>query len=281
MGNRFGKTSVIFSAVVIGLVVLGFYFSDTFSHKNELLVATTTSLYDSGLLDEIIPDFEERFGADIRIIAAGTGQALELGRRGDADVLLVHAPEKEIAFMEDGYGLFRKHVMHNEFLIVGPRDDPAGIRGLRNAPEALRMIFESHARFASRGDDSGTHANELDLWNRVELNPESFGEWYLQVGQGMGDTLRMTNELKAYTLTDEGTWYALNKMLPNLIIAVSGDLTLVNLYSVIPVDDNLHVNVNSKLAVNFSDWITSKEVQEKIGKYEMNGHQLFTPIDEP
>jgi len=241
------------------------------------MLATTTSTYDSGLLEEIIPYFEEEHDAEVKITAVGTGQALELGKRGDADVLLVHAPELEEEFVEDGYGRYRYDVMYNEFVVVGPEDDPAGLNGLTDTDEAFNRIYDDRSTFSSRGDDSGTHIREMELWesagfdydNQID-DPDS--DWYNSLGQGMGDTLRFADEKNSYTLTDEGTYISMHQEIDDLEIHVRGDERLFNQYGVIPVDGAR----NPELAEGFADWIISEDVQNMIDDYTIDGKKVFT-----
>jgi tungstate transport system substrate-binding protein len=242
----------------------------------ELILATTTSTYDSGLLDTIIPVFEEQSGYTVKIVAVGTGAALTMGREGNADVLLVHAPASEVEFMNDGYGSERYLVMHNDFVIVGPTEDPAEIRGVESPGEALVLIADSGSTFASRGDDSGTHKKELSLWKGVGVEPG--GEWYLETGQGMGNTLRVTSEKNAYTLTDRATYLAQKDIL-SLDILVEGDASLLNVYHVMIVNPELWENVNLEGAEALAEFLISSAGQEMIGEYgiEQYGQPLFFP----
>ena len=249
-----------------------------------LRLATTTSTADSGLLDAILPGFEAAYNARVDVVAVGTGQAIEIGQAGDADVILVHARAREDAFVEEGSGLARYDVMYNDFIIVGPTDDPAGVQGMTSAAEALAAIAAAEAPFASRGDDSGTHTKELSLWEKAGVTPE--GDWYNSLGQGMGETLTFANESNAYTLTDRGTYLSMSATLPNLAIIVGGDSiadnadsALLNPYGVIPVNPELSANINAELAQQFVDWLISPEVQEQIGQYgvEEFGQPLFYP----
>jgi len=249
-----------------------------------LRLATTTSTADSGLLDAILPGFEAAYNARVDVVAVGTGQAIEIGQAGDADVILVHARAREDAFVEEGSGLARYDVMYNDFILVGPTDDPAGVQGMTSAAEALAAIAAAEAPFASRGDDSGTHTKELSLWEKAGVTPE--GDWYNSLGQGMGETLTFANESEAYTLTDRGTYLSMSPTLPNLAIMVGGesiadnaDTALLNPYGVIPVNPELSANINAELAQQFVDWLISPEVQEQIGQYgvEEFGQPLFYP----
>jgi tungstate transport system substrate-binding protein len=251
-----------------------------------LRLATTTSTADSGLLDAILPDFEAQNNARVDVVAVGTGQAIELGEAGDADVILVHARAREDAFVEEGHGTERRDVMYNDFILVGPADDPAGITGMTLAAEALAAIAATEAPFASRGDDSGTHTKEMSLWEAAGVTPDPEGGWYNSLGQGMGETLTFANESGAYTLTDRGTYLSMAENLPNLTVLVGGasiaenaDPALLNPYGVIPVNPEKSEAINAELAGAFVEWITSAEVQEMIGQFgvEEFGQPLFYP----
>jgi len=251
-----------------------------------LRLATTTSTADSGLLDAILPDFEARYGARVDVVAVGTGQALEIGTKGDADVVLVHARAREDKFVADGDGINRLDVMYNDYVIVGPTADPAGINGAVSAKDALAQIAETQAMFASRGDDSGTHTKEKSIWASASITPTVDSGWYLSVGQGMGETLLFANEKLAYTLTDRGTWLAMQENLPELTIVIGGatidqnaDKTLLNPYGVIPVNPAKHPAVNFALATTFAEWLTTAETQTLITDYgkEQFGQPLFYP----
>lgn len=251
-----------------------------------LRLATTTSTYDSGLLDAILPDFESRYNARVDVVAVGTGQAIALGENGDADVILVHARAQEDAFVESGNGVARSDVMYNDFVLVGPPDDPAGIAGMQSAAEALAAIAATEQPFASRGDNSGTNTKELALWKATSIEPDPASGWYLSLGQGMGETLQFADERQAYTLTDRGTFLAQKDNLPGLIVLVGGetidenlDKALYNPYGVIPVNPETHQGIEADLANKFVDWLTSLDTQETIGKYGVDkyGQPLFYP----
>ncbi len=275
-----------FKARVILLLFLGtILLTSCQSNNNSLRLATTTSTYDSGLLDALLLDFESLFDAEVDVIAVGTGQAIALGESGDVDVILVHAPEREEAFVNAGHGTNRYDVMYNDFIIVGPISDPAGIAGMPTASEALSAIADTESTFASRGDDSGTHTKELSLWEASNLELPANGGWYKSLGQGMGDTLRFANETAAYTLTDRGTYLALRDNLPNLLLMVGGDSiadnqdsTLFNPYGIIPVNGEKG-NINEELALEFINWLTSEKTQEVISGFgfESIGQPLFYP----
>jgi tungstate transport system substrate-binding protein len=240
--------------------------------RGTLLLATTTSTRDSGLLDELLPRFERESGCSVKTLAVGSGEAIELGERGDADVLLVHSPADEQAFMDEGHGASRKAVMHNDFVLVGPADDPARIREAEDAPSALARIAEQEAPFASRGDDSGTHAKELSLWEAAGIEPE--GDWYVETGQGMGETLTIAGQKQAYTLSDRGTFLATENLDSELLL--EGGEDLLNPYHVIVVKAE---DVNEACAREFSNWITSAPVQRAIGEFGKAefGESLFFP----
>jgi len=252
----------------------------------EMILATTTSTLDSGLLDVILPVFEKANSVKVKVVAVGTGQALKLGQDGNADVVLVHARAQEDQFVADGWGVDRRDVMYNDFIIVGPTQDPAGIQGMAAATDAFKAIASKQAAFASRGDNSGTDTKEKDLWKQAGVNPK--GAWYKSLGQGMGDTLVFANEKGAYTLSDRGTYLSLSMKdrLPDLTILVggasikeNGDKSLLNPYGVIAVNPAKHPNVKFDLAEKFINWITSAETQQLIGNYGVDkfGQPLFYP----
>lgn len=245
---------------------------DSGAPSSDAILATTTSTQDSGLLDELLPDFEEEADCTVKPVAVGSGEALELGERGDADVLLVHSPGAEEEFMDGGHGVSREPVMHNGFVIVGPKEDPANLEGAADAAEALTRIAESQSPFASRGDDSGTHAKELALWE--EAGVDAAGEWYFETGQGMGQTLTIADQKSAYTLADRGSFLAMVNLDSTITFAGSGDLR--NLYHVIVVDRG---EEPVRCAEEFSTWIRERAVQERIGDFgvEQYGKPLFAP----
>jgi tungstate transport system substrate-binding protein len=242
-----------------------------------VILATTTSTQDSGLLDLLVPTFEQQSGYFVKIIAVGTGQALRMGERGDADVLLVHAPSSEKELIESGAAVDRRLVMYNDFVIVGPETDPAGIRGVAVAEEAFRQIAASAGPFVSRGDDSGTHKKELSIWDGAGFGPE--GAWYLESGQGMGATLRIASEKRAYTLTDRATFLAQRDTL-DLSILVEGDADLLNIYHVMSVNPASWPSVNDAGARSWSDFLTSDAGQSMIGQFGLEefGQPLFFPV---
>jgi tungstate transport system substrate-binding protein len=250
-----------------------------FAETPVLMMATTTSTDNTGLLDELAPAFQEATGIELRWTAVGTGNALELGKNCDVDVLLVHAPDLEKTYVADGYGTDRHQVMYNDFVIIGPPDDPAGIKGI-TAVEALKTIRSKEAAFASRGDNSGTHAKELGLWENAGIKEPDKESWYIQTGQGMLNTINIAAERNAYTLTDRGTFIkyeANHDGNPPLVILVEGDESLFNQYSVIAVNPERCQNVKYDLAMKFIEWMLSDEAQRKIADFRVLGKQLFTP----
>ncbi len=241
-----------------------------------LKLATTTSTDDSGLLDYLLPEFQKDTNYQVEVIAVGTGQAIEMGEAGDVDVLLVHSRAAEDKFVADGFGVDRRDVMYNDFLIIGPAEDPAGIKGTTDALAAFKAIADKKAAFVSRGDDSGTHKKELTVWQKAEVEPA--GEWYIEAGQGMGDTFMMANEKKAYTLIDRATYLALKDKY-QLETMVEGDAALFNPYGVIPLNPEKFPNRDFEGATAFAEWLTSEKGQKMIGEFgvEEFGQALFIP----
>ncbi|HYE81772.1 MAG TPA: substrate-binding domain-containing protein [Clostridia bacterium] len=240
-----------------------------------MILATTTSTRDTGLLDVLVPAFDKKYGVSTKVVAVGTGEAIEMGKQGNADVLLVHARKSEDAFVDSGYGVNRKDVMYNYFFIVGPKEDPIGISSIKDAGAAMKKIADSKAKFVSRGDQSGTHKKELEIWNKYGLKPQ--GEaWYIEAGQGMGDTLMMASEMGGYTLVDSGTWYAFQDKV-NMKVVLEGDPVLFNPYGVIAVNPQKYPNIHYNAAMTFVQFITSGEGQQMIGEYMKNGQKLFIP----
>ena len=235
-----------------------------------MILATTTSTQDSGLLDDLLPRFEAESDCSVKTVAVGSGEALELGEQGDADVLLVHSPEAEQEFMDGGHGVSRKAVMHNDFVVVGPPDDPVRIKGGKSAAEAFTKIAEAEAPFASRADESGTNTKELSLWEAAGIEPK--GSWYIETGQGMGETLTIASQKQAYTLSDRGTFLATKNL--DLDLLVEGGDDLLNPYHVIVVKGK---GVNRACAQEFSDWIVARETQTEIGRFGADeyGEPLF------
>jgi tungstate transport system substrate-binding protein len=242
-----------------------------------ITVASTTSTEQSGLFKHLLPIFETKTGIDVRVVALGTGQALDMGRRGDADVVFVHAKALEEKFVAEGHGVKRQEVMYNDFVLVGPRSDPAKIGGSRDIVAALERIRAAHAPFASRGDKSGTHFAEVSLWAEAGVDiARNKGPWYRETGSGMGPTLNTAAGMNAYALTDRGTWLSF-KNRGELVVSVEGDKRLFNQYGVMLVDPAKHPHVKKEMGQAFIDWLVSAEGQKAIGDYRINGQQLFFP----
>jgi tungstate transport system substrate-binding protein len=247
------------------------------ARERSITVASTTSTEQSGLFRHILPIFTRQTGIAVRVVALGTGQALDVGRRGDADVVLVHDRAAEQRFMQDGFGLGRRDVMGNDFVIIGPAADPAGIAGLPDAAEALRRIAAAGAPFVSRGDRSGTHAAELRLWQAAGVDPgQGRGRWYREVGQGMGPALNTAAAQNAHVLADRGTWLSFRNR-QDLALLVAGDPRLFNQYGVMLVNPQRHPHVQQADAQRFVDWLVSPAGQAAIAGYRINGEQLFFP----
>lgn len=244
------------------------------SAVNEIRMATTTSTEASGLMGAVLPRFEKATGIKVRVISVGTGQALKLGERGDVDIVMVHSRPDEDKFMAEGFGSIRRDVMYNDFVIVGPKDDPARIRGQASAALALKDVAERGAKFVSRGDDSGTHKKELALWAEAGVRPQ--GSWYLQAGQGMGEVLTISGNLRAYTLSDRGTFLAYRGRV-GLDVIVSQLPGLYNPYGIMPVNPARHPHVKHEAALKFADWIVSPAGQDAIRSLTVDGVALFTP----
>jgi len=244
--------------------------------KKDLILATTTSTQDSGLLDVLIPEFEKKTGYKVKTVAVGTGQALEMGKQGNADVLLVHAPEAEKPLVDSGVGINYQLVMHNDFIVVGPENDPAGIKTAKNTVETFKKIAQSQSTFVSRGDESGTHKKEKEIWKEAGVTPA--GKWYIQAGTGMGNTLNIASEKAGYTLSDRATYLANRKNL-KLAILFEGDRTLLNIYHVMQVNPEKFSKVNADGAKAFVDFLISPEGQQIIGNFGKDkfGAPLFFP----
>ncbi|MCK8817355.1 substrate-binding domain-containing protein [Natroniella sulfidigena] len=271
------RSFLIALVLILTFVFIGCTREDT---TERIRLATTTSTDDSGLLEELLPIFEKESDYNVEVIAVGTGQALEIGRRGDVDLLLVHALELEHEFVAQGYGTERFPVMYNDFVIVGPDDDPADIKEESNLGDSLKAVYQAglagDATFASRGDDSGTHAKEINLWSEYEIDRE--GDWYKSLGQGMGDTLITANEMQSYTLADRGTYLSMKDYLPNLAILVEGDQELFNPYGIIPINPDQH-DVNYERAEKLVEFFVRSDIQEQIGEFGKDkfGQPLFFP----
>ena len=246
------------------------------SAANEIILATTTSTQDSGLLDFLLPKFHAEHDFQVKTIAVGTGKALKMAEDGNADVLLVHAPPAEVALLEQGFGIERTLIMHNDFIIIGPADDPAGISGIESAMDAFQQILNTGSIFVSRGDDSGTHKKELEFWGAIEHQPQSNS--YLESGQGMASTLRIASEKRGYTLTDRATYLANRDFLESVIL-VEGDQRLLNIYHVISVNPEKWPLVNYAGAQAFTSFIISQYTQQMIGEFGIDqyGQPLFFP----
>jgi tungstate transport system substrate-binding protein len=247
------------------------------AQEKSIVVASTTSTQDSGLFGYLLPIFKQRTGITVKVIAQGTGQALDTGRRGDADVVFVHARPAEEKFVAEGAGVKRFPVMYNDFVLVGPKSDPAGIGGTKDIVAALKAIKAKQAPFVSRGDRSGTNQAELALWKQAGIDiAKDKGPWYRDIGQGMGAALNTASAMNAYTLSDRGTWISF-KNRGDLVISVEGDKRLFNQYGVILVNPQKHPNVKKELGQTFIDWLISPEGQKVIAGYKIGGQQLFFP----
>ncbi len=247
------------------------------AQDKSIVVASTTSTVDSGLFNHILPLFKAKSGIDVKVISQGTGQAIDTGRRGDADVVFVHAKPQEEKFVADGFGVKRFDVMYNDFVLIGPKTDPAGIKGGKDIVIALKTISAKATPFVSRGDKSGTHAAELALWKVAALDPAGTKpSWYREIGQGMGAALNTSGAMGAYVLSDRGTWLSF-KNKDALLIAIEGDKRLFNQYGIILVNPEKHKHVKKDLGQTFVDWVISKEGQAAIAAYKINGEQLFFP----
>ena len=246
-----------------------------------ITVASTTSTANSGLFDAILPEFEKETGIQVRVVAVGTGKAIRLARSGDADVLFVHHKPSEEKFVADGFGIERFDVMYNDFVLVGPQSDPAGIKGASKAADALQKIANTGSPFASRGDDSGTNKKERSLWKAASIDPQSSsGGWYRETGSGMGATLNVASGMNAYAMTDRATWLKF-KNKGDLTILTEGDPALFNQYGIILVNEKKHVHVKTALGQQFVDWIISDAGQTLINDYKIKGQQAFFANAQP
>lgn len=276
MKNLSKKLLVIFTIFIFLIINIVSCNQKTAVREKEIILSTTTSTYDSGLLDELIPVFEKKYKLSVIPIAVGTGEALKMGERGEVDVVLVHSRSAEDKFLEEGYGVNRKDVMHNDFVIIGPEEDPAEIKGNENVTEAFKKMSEKQMLFVSRGDDSGTHKKEIKIWEEAEIEPK--GDWYLEAGQGMAGTIMIANKKNAYTLSDRGTYLSQQDNI-ELVILFEGDPLLLNPYGIIAVNPDKHSKVNYEGAMRFIEFITSKDGQEIIKNFgiEKYGQPLFFP----
>jgi tungstate transport system substrate-binding protein len=262
--------------ILLGCLAAAAIRPPAFAQDKSIVVASTTSTQDSGLFGHILPIFKAKTGIDVKVIAQGTGQALDTGRRGDADVVFVHAKAQEETFLAEGFGVKRYPVMYNDFVLIGPKSDPAGIKG-KDIETALKTIHAKAAPFVSRGDRSGTHSAELALWKAcgIDIAAEK-GPWYREIGQGMGAALNTASAMNGYTLSDRGTWISF-KNRGELDIAVEGDKRLFNQYGVMLVNPAKHPHVKKELGQQFIDWLVSADGQKTIANYKIGGEQLFFP----
>jgi tungstate transport system substrate-binding protein len=264
------------------IFALGLSVGSRVAHAEDpyIVLASTTSVDNSGLLTHILPLFKKASGIDVRVVALGTGQALDTARRGDADLVLVHDPDAEKKFIDEGHGINRREIAWNDFIIVGPAGDPAKLKGTKDVLAAFRAIWSASAPFVSRGDKSGTDALEKRLWKAADLDPAKAGSWYKDIGGGMGAALNAAAAMGAYTLADRGTWLSFSNR-AQLTIVLEGDTRLINRYDVIELDPKLHPQAKRDLAKKFADWLGSPAGQSAIGDYEMAGQKLFHPEADP
>jgi len=264
--------------ITVIVLLICCFVAGTASAETRIRMASTTSTQNSGLFDYLLPLFEKKTGIKIDVVAVGTGAAIEIGKRGDADVVFVHAKEQELKAVEEGFFRDRHDVMYNDFVVIGPPADPAKVKGMKSAADALKAIAASGTSFVSRGDKSGTHTKELSLWKKAGVEPAG-QKWYLEVGQGMEKTQRIADEKKAYTLTDRGTWLATkDKDKLDLVIVLEGDPALFNQYGVMVVNPEKNKQVKNKEALEFVNWIISKEGQAAVAAFkDKNGNSLFIP----
>jgi tungstate transport system substrate-binding protein len=269
----FSRRTVI-AAVTLGVIIVA---APAYTQDKSIVVASTTSTQDSGLFEYLLPIFKQKTGITVKVLAQGTGQALDTARRGDADVVFVHAKSAEERFLAEDEGVKRFPVMYNDFVLIGPKGDPAGIKGMKDVAEAFRDIKEKQACFVSRGDRSGTHVAELNLWKAANIDIEKDnGPWYKSIGQGMGAALNFANASNCYVLSDRGTWIHF-KNKGDLQILVEGDKRLFNQYGVILVNPAKHPDVKKELGQQFIDWLISPDGQQTIANYKIEGEQLFYP----
>src|SRR5450631_3142367 len=274
MVNRRTLIATAFSAVILG--------TPSFAQDKSIVVTSTTSTQDSGLFEYLLPIYKQKTGVTVKVVSQGTGQALDTGRRGDADVVFVHAKSAEEKFLAEGQGVKRYPVMYNDFVLIGPKSDPASIKGMKDVGQALKTIMAKQASFISRGDRSGTHVAELALWKasgidiEKDLSSKNLGAWYKSIGQGMGAALNTAGAGNGYVLSDRGTWiHYKNK--GDLVILVEGDKRMFNQYGVMLVNPAKHPNVKKELGQQFIDYLISPEGQKDIANYKINGEQLFYP----
>ena len=277
MLKAFYLLSVNICLFMLFILFLLLGFTKTSFSKEFITLQSTTSTQNSGLYDYILPIFSDKYNIDVRVVAVGTGQAIKNAQNCDGDVLIVHSQASEENFVESGYGLYRQNLMYNDFIIIGPYNDPAEINSSQNAFEVFKKIYNSKSVFSSRGDESGTHKAEIKIWNEINLETNKFnGNWYRELGLGMGATLNVAVQMDAYALSDRATWLAFNNKRDHKIL-FEGDKSLFNQYGIIPVNPKKCPTVKFNLSEKFIYWMLSKEGQNKIALFKVNGHQLFFP----
>ena len=252
-----------------------FLVSVAHSQAETLRVAVTTSFQNSGLSDVLLPVFLEESGIEVQLVVVGTGQAIRIGQAGDVDAILVHSRSAEEAFVSGGHGTHRREIMYNDFVLIGPSEDPAGIEGATTVTEALQRIADRQSIFVSRGDDSGTHKKEVKLWSDIDADPDAFRGWYRPVGAGMGAALNVASGMGAYVLADRASWLNFGNK-GDLKLLFAGDPELINQYAYIPVEPNLHPHVKNGAAMTFEEWLVSEKSEALINDYRINGETLFT-----
>lgn len=293
MGYKVDAPKMNLRCISLSLLILSTLIVSTLSAETRIRCASTTSTQNSSLFDYILPIFEKKTGIKVDVIAVGTGAAIEIGKRGDADVVFVHVKELELKAVEEGYFVNRYDVMYNDFVLIGPPDDPSKVKGTKSIVDAFKKIASGPAPFVSRGDNSGTHVKELAIWNKTGIDIEKLRreisqggastplrtKWYLEVGQGMEKTQRIANEKRAYTLTDRGTWLATkDRDKLDMVIVFEGDPVLFNQYGVMAINPKRHKHAKYKEAMEFINWLTSKEGQQAIASFkDKHGNQLFMP----
>ena len=277
MLKAFYLLSVNICLFMLFILFLLLGFTKTSFSKEFITLQSTTSTQNSGLYDYILPIFSDKYNIDVRVVAVGTGQAIKNAQNCDGDVLIVHSQTSEENFVESGYGLYRQNLMYNDFIIIGPQNDPAEINSSQNAFEVFKKIYNSKSVFSSRGDESGTHKAEIKIWNEINLETNKFNvNWYRELGLGMGATLNVAVQMDAYALSDRATWLAFNNKRDHKVL-FEGDKSLFNQYGIIPVNPKKCPTVKFNLSEKFIYWMLSKEGQNKIASFKVNGHQLFFP----
>ena len=277
MLKAFYLLSVNICLFILFILFLLLGFTKTSFSKEFITLQSTTSTQNSGLYNYILPIFSDKYNIDVRVVAVGTGQAIKNAQNCDGDVLIVHSQTSEENFVESGYGLYRQNLMYNDFIIIGPQNDPAEINSSQNAFEVFKKIYNSKSVFSSRGDESGTHKAEIKIWNEINLETNKFnGNWYRELGLGMGATLNVAVQMDAYALSDRATWLAFNNKRDHKVL-FEGDKSLFNQYGIIPVNPKKCPTVKFNLSEKFIYWMLSKEGQNKIASFKVNGHQLFFP----